>query len=113
MQHALPMMLEACHNGQLTLEKLVEKMCHAPTDCLRVAQRGYLREGYWANLALVDMNRGFAVSKDTILYQCGWPPLEGKSFRLSVTHTVVSGHLAYHNGQFDETVAGKRLAFRV
>ncbi len=110
-QHALPMMLEACHDGKLTMEKLVEKMCHAPADCFRIAERGYLREGYWADLVLVDTNRGLAVSKDTILYKCGWSPLEGNTFRSLVTHTIVSGHLAYRNGQFDETAMGKRLAF--
>lgn len=110
-QHALPMMLEAHRNGQLTMEKLVEKMCHAPADCFRITERGYLREGYRADLVLVDMNRGSAVAKDTILYQCGWSPLEGKTFRSSVTHTIVSGHLAYRNGRFDEANMGSRLAF--
>ncbi len=110
-QHSLLMMLEASNEGKISLERVVEKMCHAPADCFQIDQRGYVREGYHADLVLVDPNRGFDVSKDTIYYKCGWSPLEGKSFSSTVTHTIVSGHVVYQNGQFDKSQQGKRLQF--
>ncbi len=110
-QHSLHAMLEFYHEGQLTLEKIVEKMCHAPADCFQIADRGYLREGYWADLVLLDLNQTTEVSKRTILYQCGWSPFEGKMFRSRVTHTVVSGQLAYVEGTFPEGITGQRLRF--
>ncbi len=110
-QHSLVMMLEAYREGRISLEKVVEKMCHAPAECFQIAERGYLREGFHADLVLVDTNRGFAVSKDTILYKCGWSPFEGRSFSSTVTHTIVSGHLAYRHNQFDESQWGQRVQF--
>jgi len=110
-QHSLLLMLEAWHDGRISLEKLVEKMCHAPADCFGIAGRGYVREGYYADLVLVDTNHGFPVSKDTIAYKCGWSPFEGQSFRSSVTHTIVSGQVVYRHGQFDESHHGQRLLF--
>lgn len=110
-QHPLLIMLEAVQQGKITLEKVVEKMCHAPADCFQIDRRGYVREGYWADLVLVDPGRKTAVAKGNIQYQCGWSPLEGTVFGAAVTHTIVSGHLAYADGQFKETVSGKRLRF--
>jgi dihydroorotase len=110
-QHALNVMLEFYHQGKISLERIVEKMCHAPADCFQLEKRGYIREGYWADLALVDLNREWKVSKNNILYQCQWSPLEGQNFHGKVTHTIVSGHLAYENGQFNESQQGKRLIF--
>jgi len=110
-QHALLLMLEAATRGQITLEKVVQKMSHAPADCFRVDRRGYVREGYWADLVLVDLNQQTTVAKDNILYQCGWSPLEGQTLRAAVTHTIVSGQVAYQNGQLNDTVRGHRIQF--
>ncbi|GAB3910927.1 dihydroorotase [Larkinella knui] len=110
-QHPLLLMLEAVQQGKLSLEKVVEKMCHAPADCFQIDRRGYVREGYWADLVLVDPSQKTTVAKENIQYQCGWSPLEGTAFKAGITHTIVSGHVAYANGQFDETVLGKRLRF--
>ncbi|MGV3560142.1 dihydroorotase [Larkinella arboricola] len=110
-QHPLLLMLEAASQGKLPLEKVVEKMCHAPADCFQIDRRGYVREGYWADLVLVDPNQKTPVDKGSIHYQCGWSPLEGTTFGAAVTHTIVSGHVAYANGRFDESTPGKRLRF--
>jgi dihydroorotase len=110
-QHPLLLMLEFYHQGRITLPKLVEKMCHAPATLFNVERRGYLREGYWADLVLVDLGQPTTVSRENIHYKCGWSPLEGTTFRSAVTHTVVSGHLAYAEGRFDESETGKRLRF--
>ncbi|WP_421828578.1 dihydroorotase [Larkinella sp.] len=110
-QHPLLIMLEAVQQGKLSIEKVVEKMCHAPADCFQIDRRGYIREGYWADLVLVDPKQKTAVSKENIQYQCGWSPLEGTVFGTAVTHTIVSGHLAYNHGLFNDTVTGKRLHF--
>ncbi|RCR71110.1 dihydroorotase [Larkinella punicea] len=110
-QHPLLIMLEAVQQGKLSIEKVVEKMCHAPADCFQIDRRGYVREGYWADLVLVDPKQKTAVSKENIQYQCGWSPLEGTTFGTAVTHTIVSGHLAYAHGLFNDTVTGKRLRF--
>ena len=110
-QHSLNMMLEFYHDGHISLERMVEKMSHAPAECFQVRERGFLREGYWADLVLVDLNKPYTVSKENIYYKCNWSPFEGKSFRSSVTHTIVSGHVAYENGRFDESKTGERLMF--
>jgi dihydroorotase len=86
-------------------------MSHAVADCFQISKRGYIREGYWADLVLVDLNEEVTVSKENVLYQCGWSPLEGTTLRSKVTHTIVSGHLAYENGTFDESKTGQRLLF--
>ncbi len=108
-QHALPAMLEFHLNGKISLEKLVEKMCHNPARFYQIEKRGYIREGYYADLALVDLNRPWTVSKDNILYKCGWSPMEGQTFRSSITHTFVNGELAYDNGKFSEKATGVPL----
>ncbi len=110
-QHSLNLMLEFYHNGQISLEKMVEKMSHAPAECFQVRERGFIREGYWADLVLVDLNKSYTVTKENIYYKCGWSPLEGKTFRSSLTHTIVSGHVAFENGRFDESKKGERMLF--
>ncbi|WP_234735955.1 dihydroorotase [Tellurirhabdus bombi] len=110
-QHALTMMLQAVQEGKITLERVVEKMSHAPAECFQIDRRGYVREGYWADLVLVDSKKPTTISKENIQYQCGWSPLEGSTFSSSVTHTIVSGHVAYANGQFNNLITGKRLVF--
>ncbi len=110
-QHALVAMLEFYHQGKISLEKIVEKMAHHPALCFQVENRGYIREGYWADLVLVDINAPWKVDKSNILAKCNWSPFEGLEFQSKVSHTIVSGHLAYENGQFHEGQNGQRLLF--
>ncbi len=110
-QHSLTAMLEFYHQDRISIEKIVEKMCHIPADIFQVKNRGYLREGYWADICLVNLNDPWQVNKDNILYKCGWSPFEGFSFHSKVTHTFVNGHLAYENGQVDESRTGMALEF--
>lgn len=110
-QHSLLLMLHYYKQGKISLEKIAEKMSHAVADCFRIKERGYIREGYFADLVIVDTNSSTAVSKENILYKCGWSPFEGKSFPASVTHTFVNGHLVYGNGQWDESYKGQRMRF--
>jgi dihydroorotase len=110
-QHALPAMLAFVNQGKISLEKVVEKMCHNPAICFRVENRGFIREGYFADLVLVDLNKPWEVNKDNILYKCGWSPFEGETFNAQITHTFVNGHIAYKYGDFDETKRGMRLTF--
>ena len=110
-QHAINVMLHFQQQGKISIERIVEKMCHAPAICFNVKDRGYLREGYWADVAIIDPQQQWKVAKDNVLYHCGWSPLEGQQFQGRVTHTIVSGHLAFANGVFDESKMGKRLLF--
>lgn len=110
-QHALVAMLEYYHQGKISFEKIVEKMCHNPAILFQLKHRGYIREGYFADLVLVDLNDPWKVAPENILAKCKWSPLEGQTFQSKVTHTIVSGHLAYAEGKFDESVQGKRLLF--
>jgi dihydroorotase len=110
-QHPLLLMLYYYRQGKISLEKIAEKMSHAVADCFRVKERGYIREGYFADLVLVDLNRSSKVSKENILYKCGWSPLEGFEFPATITQTFVNGYLVYENGRFDESVKGYRLLF--
>lgn len=110
-QHALVTMLELYHQEKISLERIAEKMSHAVADLFNIDKRGYIREGYYADLVLVDLNKVQMVSKENILYKCGWSPFEGETFKSTVTHTFVSGHLAYENGVFDESIKGERLLF--
>lgn len=110
-QHALNVMLDFYHRGEITIERIVEKMCHAPAECYQLAERGYLDEGYFADIVLVDENDSWTVAPENILYKCGWSPFEGHTFKGKVNTTIVSGHLAYHEGQFDESQWGQRLLF--
>ncbi len=110
-QHALPAMLEFYKQGKISLEKIAEKMSHAVADCFQIKNRGYIREGYFADLVLVDLEKPWTVSKENILYKCGWSIFEGQNFSSRITHTFVNGHLAYENGHFDESIKGKRMTF--
>ena len=110
-QHSLLMMLHYVRQGKISLEKVVEKMSHAVADCFLLHNRGYIREGYQADLVIVDMNQSTTVSKQNILYKCGWSPLEGMVFPTAITHTFVNGHLVYGNGVWDESIKGERLKF--
>ncbi len=108
-QHSLNIMLEFYKQGLISLEKIVEKMCHNPATLYRIKKRGFIREGYFADLTIVDLNSAWAVAKENILYKCGWSPMEGMTFQTKVTHTFVNGHLVYHNRQFYETEKGQAL----
>lgn len=110
-QHSLPAMLEFYHRGEIALEKIVQKMCHNPAILFRIRERGFIREGYFADLVLVDLNSTWEVKKENILSKCGWSPFEGDRFKSKVSHTIVSGHLAYENGALHENQPGKRLLF--
>lgn len=110
-QHSLIVMLEYFKKGKISLEKIVEKMCHNPAILFDIEQRGFIREGYKADLVLVDLNGKWTVSRENILYKCGWSPLEGTQFSAKVTHTFVNGHLALDNGKISEEKHGERLLF--
>ena len=110
-QHALPAMLEMMHQGIFTLGEVVEKMCHAPARLFQVKDRGYVREGYHADLVLVDLDAPWTVSRRNLLYKCGWSPFEGQAFRSRVLRTWVNGQLAYADGKVDGNVRGMRLMF--
>ncbi|MEO0066227.1 MAG: hypothetical protein RI983_1553 [Bacteroidota bacterium] len=108
-QHSLNIMLELYKQGHISLEKIVEKMCHNPAKLYKIVNRGFIREGYFADLAIVDLNSIWTVSKDNILSKCGWSPLDGTTFQTKVTHTFINGNLVYNNGQFNEAQRGKAL----
>ena len=110
-QHSLQLMLDFHHQQKISLEKIIEKMCHAPADCFQVKNRGYLREGYFADIAIVDIQKEYTITNQNILYKCGWSPLENKTFKGEVTQTFVNGNLVYNNGLFDESKKGQRLLF--
>ncbi|MEO6254251.1 MAG: dihydroorotase [Ferruginibacter sp.] len=110
-QHPLLLMLHYHKQGRISLEKIAEKMSHAVADCFRIENRGYIREGYFADLVVVDTNLPSTVTKETILYKCGWSPLENFTFPASIEKTFVSGNLVYNNGSFDESTKGRRLTF--
>lgn len=110
-QHALVAMFEAYHKGKISVEKLVEKMCHNPAILFQVEKRGYIKEGYFADIVIVDDNNPWTVSKDNVLYKCKWSPFEGTTFKSRVTHTLVNGQLVYENSNFYEVNAAKRLTF--
>lgn len=110
-QHSLIAMLEKARSEDIDIELVIEKMCHAPARIFGVNKRGYIRKGYHADIVLVDPAKPWIVSKDNILYKCGWSPFEGVTFNASVTHTFVNGHLAWNEGTFDESVKGQRLEF--
>jgi len=97
--------------GKISIEKVAEKMSHAVADCFQVAERGFIREGYYADLVIVDLNQSTTVTKENILYKCGWSPLDGFTFPAAITHTFINGHLVYGNGVWDESKRGQRLSF--
>lgn len=110
-QHSLQLMLENFQNGKISLEKLVEKMCHNPAILFQVEKRGFIREDHKADLVLVDLNETYTVAKENLLYKCGWSPLEGTTFHSKITHTFVNGKLAFENGKVAEQKHGERLLF--
>jgi len=110
-QHSLLLMLNYYRQGKISLEKIVEKMSHAVADCFQIKERGYIREGYFADVVIVDLNKSTNVSKENILYKCGWSPFEGQSFPSEITHTFVNGNLVYENREWNESMKGKRLTF--
>lgn len=110
-QHPLLLMLHYNKQGRISLEKIAEKMSHAVADCFQIENRGYIREGYFADLVVVDTNSPSTVTKENILYKCGWSPLENFMFPASIDKTFVSGNMVYSNGNFDETTKGQRLTF--
>jgi len=110
-QHALVAMLEKHKEGLISLEKLVEKMCHNPAKLFDIKKRGFIREGYYADLVLVDVNKSWTATPESNFYKCGWSPFDGYTFRSQITHTFVNGHLAYENGRFSDERNAKRLTF--
>ena len=110
-QHSLNVMLEYYRNGKISLEKIVEKMCHNPSILFEIEKRGFVKDGYKADLVLVDLNKKYTVSKENILYKCGWSPLENEIFHSEITHTFINGNLAYEKGRFSDEKFGERLLF--
>jgi len=110
-QHPVLLMLRYVKEGRISIEKVVSKMSHAVATCFQIADRGFIREGYFADLVLVDLNATTTVTKENILYKCGWSPLENEVFPAAITHTFVNGHLVYGNGVWDESQLGERLSF--
>ncbi|WP_027065882.1 dihydroorotase [Maribacter sp. Hel_I_7] len=110
-QHALNAMLEKVKDGVISLEKMVQKMCHNPAILFQIEKRGYIREGYYADLVVADLNDPWTVTKENIAYKCKWSPFEDTTFSSKVIHTFVNGHLGYSNGQFSEKRNAKRLTF--
>ena len=110
-QHSLLLMLHYHLQGRISLEKIVDKMSHAVADCFQVAERGYIREGYYADLVITDLRKPTKVEASNLWYKCGWSPLEGFEFPASITHTFVNGNLVYGNGSWDESSKGQRLMF--
>ena len=110
-QHPFLLMLHYHKEGRISLEKIAEKMSHAVADCFQIENRGYIREGYFADLVVVDNNSPSTVTKENILYKCGWSPLENFTFPASIERTFVSGNMVYSNGSFDEATKGQRLTF--
>jgi dihydroorotase len=111
-QHALPAMLQLHQEGKITLEQIAEKMAHNVATCFQIENRGFIREGYWADLVLVNIHSPWTVTKENILYKCGWSPFEGTSFTSAITHTIVSGNLVFANGDLIEGVSGTRMTFK-
>ncbi|MGI8634841.1 MAG: dihydroorotase [Segetibacter sp.] len=110
-QHSLLLMLKYVQEGRISIEKVVEKMSHAVAECFQIDRRGYIREGYYADLVLVDLNSDTTVDKKNILYKCGWSPLEGMELPAVITHTFINGHLVYGNGHWNESIKGMRMKF--
>jgi dihydroorotase len=110
-QHAVVALMESYQKGRISLEKLVEKMCHNPAILFQIEKRGFVREGYYADLILVDPNDPWTVTKDNILYKCGWSPFEGVTFNSKITHTFLNGSLVYHNDKFSKEKAAMQLTF--
>lgn len=112
-QHALPAMLELYHQGKISLEQIAEKMCHAPAVCFRIKNRGYIREGYAADVVLFNLHSPWKVEKNNLLYKCGWSPFEGTTFSSQILHTFINGIHVYNNGKLQHQGKGQRLNFHI
>jgi dihydroorotase len=110
-QHSVVAMLEMYHQGKISVERVVKKMAHSPSVLFKIKDRGFIREGYFADLVLVDMDNPWTVEKKNIMAKCGWSPFEGQTFKSSISHTFVSGYLAYENGMINNGQMGQRLLF--
>lgn len=110
-QHALVAMFEAFHQGKISIEKLVEKMCHNPAILFQVEKRGFIKEGYFADMVIVDINSPWTVQPDNILYKCGWSPFEGTTFKSKITQTILNGKVVYNNNKVSDIKSAKRLTF--
>jgi len=110
-QHALPALLELYHQGKITMEQIAEKTAHNVATCFQIEKRGFIREGYWADLVLVNLNDPWKVTTDNILYKCKWSPFEGTTFQSKIAHTIVSGNLVWSKSRFVTNVVGKRMKF--
>ncbi len=110
-QHALPAMLELCHHGKISLEQIAEKMAHNVATCFQIEKRGFIREGYWADLVLVNLNDAWSVNTGNILYKCKWSPFEGSTFKSKIAATIVSGNLVWDRDSLIEGTTGKRMSF--
>ena len=110
-QHAMPALFQLMHEGVFSMETIVEKTSHALAECFQINKRGYLREGYFADIAIINPDADYLVEKSNILYKCGWSPFEGQKFKYSVDSTFVSGHLAWHAGKLNKKEMGKRITF--
>ncbi|WP_299064242.1 dihydroorotase [uncultured Polaribacter sp.] len=110
-QHAVTAILEKVKEGIISIEKAVEKMSHNPAKLFQIEKRGFIKEGFYADLVLIDANKPQTVSKENILYKCGWSPFEGTTFSSTITHTFVNGNLMYNEGVFNDTIKGKRITF--
>jgi len=104
-------MFEAVRNSKISVEKMVEKMSHNPAILFKIEKRGYIKKGYYADLVLIDTSKSQVVTKENILYKCGWSPFEGTEFSSTITHTFVNGKLIYNLGVFNDKIKGKRLKF--
>ena len=110
-QHAVVALLEKVKEGVIPIEKAVEKMSHNPAKLFQIEKRGFIKEGFYADLVLIDPNTSWTVTKDNILYKCGWSPFEGTTFSSTITHTFINGNLIYNEGFFNDDIKGKRLTF--
>ena len=110
-QHALQAMFEMHKKGLISIEKIIEKMCHNPAILFQIEKRGFIKKGYFADLVLVDTSSLYTVTKDSLLYRCKWSPFEGTIFTNKITHTFVNGYLIYNQGVFNKNIRGKRLIF--
>ena len=110
-QHSLYVMYEHFLNNKISLEKIVQKMCHNPAILFNIKKRGFVREGFFADLVILKRNQNWTINKNNLLYKCGWSPFEGKKISSLITHTFVSGHLAYENGKFNDNIMGKKIEF--
>lgn len=110
-QHAVVAMFEKFHQGKISIEKIIEKMAHNPAKLFKIEKRGFIKEGYYADLAIINTGLPWTVKKDNILYKCGWSPFEGTTFKSRITHTFVNGQLVYSNSKVKDIHAGDRLTF--